>query len=113
MAVEGSAPFTRRVTKVVAAIPEGKVLTYGGVAAAAGNPRGARVVTWVLHSSASKEGLPWHRVINSKGEISLKPGYGYELQRQLLESEGIEFGIGGRVDLSTYLWIPPRSTIDE
>ena len=96
--------FTERIIRVIRSIPEGQVLTYGGVAAAAGNPRGARAVVWVLHSSSEKERLPWHRVVNVKGMISLKPGYGYELQRQLLESEGVEFSIDSKIDLERYQW---------
>ena len=98
--------FTEKVIRGIASIPEGRVFTYGGVAAAAGNPRGARVVVWVLNSSSEREGLPWHRVINSKGTISLKPGYGFELQKQLLESEGVEVSDSGAVDLEKYLWSP-------
>ena len=101
--------FSQRVIEVIKSIPPGKVQTYGGIAAAAGNPRGARVVVWLLNSSSRKEDLPWHRVINSKGKISLKPGYGLELQKQLLESEGIIFKTEDGIDLSTYLWNPASS----
>lgn len=94
--------FTERVIGVIKAIPEGSVATYGGVAAMAGNNRAARTVVWVLSSSSKREGLPWHRVINSKGEISLPRGAGYEVQRELLESEGVEFDLKGRVDLKRY-----------
>jgi len=98
--------FTKNVIKLISAIPEGKVFTYGRVAAAAGNPNGTRGVVWVLHSSSTRENLPWHRVINSRGTISLRPGYGFELQKQLLESEGVEVDDEGAVDLNTYLWRP-------
>jgi methylated-DNA-protein-cysteine methyltransferase related protein len=103
---ENRSPFTQRVIKILKSIPAGKVFTYGGVAVAAGNPRGARGVAWVLNSSSRRENLPWHRVINSKGTISLKPGYGFELQKQLLESEGIEVSESGAIDLKLYLWSP-------
>ena len=96
--------YTDKVIQVIRSIPEGKILTYGRAAAMAGNPRGARVVVWILHSSSEKEQLPWHRVVNSKGTISLEPGYGYELQRQLLESEGVEFDMKNRIDLRRFLW---------
>jgi len=96
--------LTQRVIDVIAGIPPGRVATYGAVAAAAGNPRGARVVVWVLNSSSDRENLPWHRVINSKGGISLKPGYGFELQKQLLESEHVEVSEDGFVDLRKYFW---------
>ena len=97
--------FTQRVIDVISSIPFGRVTTYGAVAAAAGNPRGARVVVWVLNSSSEREDLPWHRVINSKGGISLKPGYGFELQKQLLESERIVVSDEGYINLDKYLWL--------
>ncbi len=85
-------------------IPKGRVATYGGIAAAAGNPRAARAVVWLLNSTSRKENLPWHRVINSKGTISLKPGQGYELQRSLLESEGIAFDDRDRIAMARFEW---------
>jgi methylated-DNA-protein-cysteine methyltransferase-like protein len=97
--------FTQKVIDIISSIPPGRVTTYGAVAAAAGNPRSARVVVWVLNSSSRREGLPWHRVINSKGGISLKPGYGFELQKQLLESENVVVSEKGFIDLETYLWV--------
>lgn len=100
--------FTRAVIDVISAIPPGRVTSYGAVAAAAGNPRGARVVVWVLNSSSEREGLPWHRVINSKGGISLKPGYGFELQKQLLESEGVDVSDDGFIDLEKYFWVSTK-----
>ena len=102
----GRSAFTESVIRIIASIPKGKVFTYGGVAAASGDPRGARGVVWVLNSSSEREGLPWHRVINSKGTISLKPGYGFELQKQLLESEGVEVDDAGAIELMKYLWSP-------
>ena len=81
--------FTTAVKQLIQKIPPGKVCTYGIIAAAAGNPRAARQVAWILHSSSKKEGLPWHRVVNREGKISLKPHQGYELQKQLLEMEGV------------------------
>ncbi|MHA1457965.1 MAG: MGMT family protein [Promethearchaeota archaeon] len=58
--------FTQEVIKIIKNIPKGKVLTYGMIAKLAGNPRAARQVSWILHSSSKKYDLPWHRVINSK-----------------------------------------------
>ena len=97
-------PFQQRVISRIKKIPKGKVATYGLIAAMAGNPRAARQVVRALHSSSAKEKLPWHRVINSKGEISLPRGSGYEEQAALLESEGVRLGIAGRIDLKKYLW---------
>jgi methylated-DNA-protein-cysteine methyltransferase-like protein len=76
------------------------------VATLAGNPRAVRAVVWILHSSSGAHRLPWHRVINGKGMISLKPGTGYEEQRTLLEREGVDFELGGRVDLQRFRWKP-------
>jgi methylated-DNA-protein-cysteine methyltransferase-like protein len=61
-------------------------------------------VSRILHSSSEKEGLPWHRVINSKGGISLERGRGYELQKTLLEQEGVVFNANDLIDLKKYRW---------
>ncbi len=98
--------FYQRVIEIIKYIPEGKVATYGQIAAYAGNPRAARQVAYILHSSSGKENLPWHRVVNSRGGISLKPRRGYELQKQLLKEEGIRFKENDCIDLKRYLWLP-------
>ena len=100
------ASFSERVVAILQAIPEGTVAFYGQIAAMAGNPRAARQVVWVLHASSKKRGLPWHRVVNIKGGISLPVGDGYELQRALLEEEGVSFDDRGRIDLKRFLWYP-------
>ena len=99
-------PFYQRVMAVLRTIPEGKVVTYGQVAAMAGSPRGARQVVRVLHTASEKEKLPWHRVINRQGKISLRPGSGYELQKAMLEGEGITFRADDSVDLAHFQWLP-------
>lgn len=96
--------FTKRVLQIIQAIPAGRVMTYGQVAAAAGNPRSARQVVRILHSMSEKYKLPWHRIINAKGEISFTENQ----QREYLEAEGIEFGLTGKVDLTRYRWFPPE-----
>ena len=96
--------FTERVINLIKNIPVGKVLTYGQVAALAGNPRSARQVSRILHSMSRKHELPWHRVINIKGEISLPKYGGYDEQKARLQHEGIEFNDKDRVDLDKYLW---------
>ena len=96
--------FTKRVLEVIKSIPEGMVATYGGVAELAGNPRAARQVARILHSCSEKEGLPWHRVVNRDGKISLKPLQGYEEQQMLLEDEGIIFDQKKRIDFDRFLW---------
>lgn len=92
---------SKRIIEVIRAIPAGHVLSYGEVGRRAGFGNGARMVARLLHSSAEKHGLPWHRVINSQGRISLT-GDAYELQRAMLQSEGIEFGPEDTVDLAKY-----------
>jgi methylated-DNA-protein-cysteine methyltransferase related protein len=99
--------FTQKALKIISHIPKGRVLTYGRAAALAGNPTGARQISRLLHSMSKKHDLPWHRIVNAKGKISLKPSQGYELQKALLESEGIEFSKSNAIDLKVYLWINP------
>lgn len=103
-----SESFTDTVKGIIKKIPRGKVATYGQIAALAGNPRAARQVVRILHSSSRKDNLPWHRVINSKGTISLPPGEGYELQKSLLEKERVAFGINDKVDFTRFLWSPSK-----
>ncbi|AMK11708.1 MGMT family protein [Pseudodesulfovibrio indicus] len=96
--------FTRKTIDAILSIPWGKVSTYGDVAAMAGNRRGARQVARVLHSCSRTEGLPWHRVVNREGRISLDPMQGGDLQKRLLIDEGVEFNRSGRIDLALYGW---------
>ena len=98
------APFTERVVKLVRRIPRGKVATYGQIAVLAGNAYASRQVARLLHSLSDKEKLPWQRVINSRGTISLRAQAG-ERQRSLLEREGVQFGLHGRIELARYLWL--------
>lgn len=89
-------------------IPRGRVATYGAIAELAGLEGHARQVGYALHDLPAESGVPWHRVINAKGEISARSrGDSHELQRLLLEEEGIEFDLAGRVDLKRFRW-PPR-----
>jgi len=97
-------PFTQKALCVIKNIPAGKVMTYGRVASLAGKPNGARQVSRLLHSMSKKYDLPWHRVVNSKGKISLKQSHGYELQKALLESEDIKFSKPDTINLKCYLW---------
>ena len=94
--------FTKQVIEVIRGIPPGTVMTYGQVAACAGSPRAARQVVRILHSMSEKYDLPWHRVINAKGEIALQEPMYRDMQIGLLEDEGIEVSRGGRVDLARY-----------
>jgi len=106
----GVPKFARAVYAVVRDIPRGTVVTYGQVAAILGQPRAARAVGTALSHlpRALARVVPWQRVINAGGRISirgdvLRP----DLQRQLLELEGIRFR-GGRIDLQAYRWNGPR-----
>ena len=95
--------------RVIARIPKGRVATYGQIAALADRPRHARQVGYALHALPYESDLPWQRVINSKGEVSQRKVSGPEnLQRAILESEGVIFNTHGRVDLKTFGWKPRR-----
>jgi methylated-DNA-protein-cysteine methyltransferase related protein len=100
------APFTERALEVIRSIPRGKVATYGQVAAVAGSPLAARQVARILHALSRKERLPWHRVINSRGSISLRRGAGFEQQKAALQKEGVRVKADGSVDMKRRLWIP-------
>lgn len=95
--------FTEQAIKVIVSVPAGHVLTYGQVARLAGSPRAARQVGWLLNSMSDKYNMPWHRIINSKGQISLRDSQGAFVQKMLLESEGISV-IDHKIDLKKYLW---------
>jgi methylated-DNA-protein-cysteine methyltransferase-like protein len=95
-------PFTEKVMTIIKAIPEGKVMTYGQIAARAGNSRAARQVARILHSMSRKYHLPWHRVINAKGQIVIKDDATYHEQILSLELEGVEVSTTGKVNLEKY-----------
>jgi len=101
-----ASPFTSAVTDLIKKIPNGKVCTYGIIAASAGNPQAARQVARILHACSRKDGLPWHRVVNRNGKISLKPYQGYEIQKQLLKAEGIVFHPDEMICFDSFLWLP-------
>lgn len=94
-----------RIWSVVKKIPRGRVATYGQVATLAGLDGHARQVGYALHNLPDGSRVPWHRVINAKGEISPRlTSDSHELQRLLLEAEGVEFTVDGRVDLRKFRW---------
>lgn len=97
-----------RIIRLIRAIPPGRVATYGQIAMLTGNPRAARAVYWILSSSSEKYSLPWHRVVNSQGRISLKPGTGFEEQLALLRLEGVEVDEDGRLELARYQYRPRK-----
>ncbi|MBP8925844.1 MAG: MGMT family protein [Pseudomonadales bacterium] len=95
-----------RVWQIVALIPAGKVASYGQVAALAGIPNGARFTGSVLRDLPSGSRIPWHRVINAAGRISLPPGSASaQRQRELLLAEGV-LVVNARVDLKRFAWVP-------
>jgi methylated-DNA-protein-cysteine methyltransferase-like protein len=105
-----------RIWKAVAGIPRGQVESYGGIARRAGLPRRARLVGHALKVAPAGLKLPWHRVLNARGAISLPAGSkAHRLQRRLLEEEGVVFrkgrvdvSRGGGLDLDALLWRPRR-----
>ncbi len=102
------ASFQERVYAIVRKVPRGRVITYGAIAQVLGEPGKARQVGWAMAATPdTKPRIPWHRVINARGEISQRHAPAAEdLQRKRLEAEAIVFGADGRVDLEHYLWLP-------
>ncbi len=94
----------QKIWLVISEIPAGKVATYGQIAQLAGYPKGARIVGSVLGQLPPGSQLPWHRVINCRGEISFaEDSSRYRLQRERLEQEGIVF-TNARLSLTDYRW---------
>jgi methylated-DNA-protein-cysteine methyltransferase-like protein len=97
---------------VVARVPRGRVVTYGEVAALAGLPRHAREVGRALASLPEDSSLAWQRVVNAGGRVSPRGWAGDEqLQRRLLESEGVVFDARGRIDLERFGWEPEHAPL--
>lgn len=95
--------FPQRVWQIIASIPEGYVTTYGDIARLAGSPRAARQVGGVLKRLPEGSTLPWHRVMNRHGVISLT-GPDLQRQRQALLSEGVQVSGSGQIDMQKYRW---------
>ena len=106
--------FRTQVYQVVRAIPAGRVMTYGQIAALIPPPPGVDLrgyehvkARWVGYAMAEcPEEVPWQRVVNARGRISLRPGEGPEVQRLLLSDEGVVVGEDGRIDLTRHTWEP-------
>lgn len=97
--------FFEQVYRLVRQIPPGKVTSYGAIARMLDNPHAARTVGWALHSLPEGSDVPWHRVINSQGRISISSReHGADLQRALLETEGVEFDTYGCTDWDRFGW---------
>jgi methylated-DNA-protein-cysteine methyltransferase-like protein len=105
-----TAPISRaKIYAVIRRVPRGRVTTYGDIATLAGYPGHARQVGYALHALPPGSVVPWHRVINSAGRLSLPPGGGGTEQQLRLVAEGVLVQPGGRVNLTTYRWRPaPR-----
>ncbi len=100
-----------RIYRIVRKIPRGSVATYGQVARLAGLPGHARQVGYALHALSDGYEVPWHRVVNARGQISVRSQPGDDrLQRHLLESEGIVFDRSGRLALERFQWRPGRES---
>ena len=102
------------VYALVRKIPEGQVMTYGGIASRVGPPEGTDIYAyerigprWVGYAMSScPDDVPWHRVVNAKGMISERLGFGKHVQKSLLEDEGVEFDQRDRIDLELFGWLP-------
>jgi methylated-DNA-protein-cysteine methyltransferase related protein len=106
--------FKEKVIKVVLIIPKGKVMSYGQIAAWIGAPRAARQVGWVLRTIETEVKLPWWRVANNKGIISIKGNkyHNKNMQKSLLEKEGVKIREDLSFDIATYRFSPSLSSIE-
>lgn len=99
--------FKQKVYEIVRNIPKGRVVSYGQVALMAGLPRAAIQVGWVLHISNEKDKLPWWRVINNAGRISTTClEHTAQVQKEILESEGVIVNPKLKIDIEKYRFIP-------
>jgi len=102
-----------RIYAIIRRIPKGRVATYGQIAAIAGLPGHARQVGYALYALREGSTVPWHRVVNAQGRLSLGrviPEGDVE-QRIRLEIEGIEFDADGKIALKRFQWHPPRKKL--
>ena len=104
-----------RIYATVGRVPKGRVATYGQIAGEAGLPGQARLVGYALSALPEGSRLPWHRIVNATGKISLRTGRSGDhrpmdrIQRFLLEKEGVRFGGTGAISLAIYRWRPRGS----
>ncbi len=106
-------PFTRSVYALVSAIPSGSVASYGMVAAILGRPRAPRAVGGALSTLPEELDVPWWRVLGSSGRISTSSIHHVaQIQRALLEDEGVHFTEGGRIDWDRYEWRPNEAVLE-
>jgi len=110
--------YNRKVWDIVRQVPAGMVTTYGYIAGLIPPPPGMDVgeyhawgARWVGGAMAAcPADVPWQRVVNAQGKISVRPGGGGQEQRDLLEAEGVEFSSADRIDLKKYAWEGPDET---
>lgn len=97
--------FFDEVYKIVKMIPSGKVANYGQIARLAGNSKMARQVGWALHVNPEPGIIPCHRVVMKDGSLTKSFAFGgVDVQKQLLESEGVVVGFDNKVDMTKYKW---------
>ena len=112
-AITPMTPFTRSVYAVVSAIPSGSVVSYGMVAAIVGRSGAPRAVGGALSALPEELDVPWWRVISSSGRITTSPiHHTAQIQRALLEDEGVCLTESGRVDWDRYEWNPTEADLD-
>ena len=95
--------FFEQVYAVVRWIPHGRVASYGQIARLLGQPHAARTVGWALRG-LMEDDVPWHRVVNAAGRISIPDPEGARQQRRRLEAEGVEFDAHGRIAWKRFGW---------
>jgi methylated-DNA-protein-cysteine methyltransferase related protein len=97
-------PLYHRIYAVVRQIPHGKVASYGQISRIVGGCS-AQMIGFAMAGLGAKTDVPWQRVINAKGKVSPRIGFGGLLQREILEEEGVEFDEEGRVDFERFGWL--------
>ena len=100
-----------RIWDVVKQVPSGRVASYGQIAQIVGQGCGARTVGYAMAATPEGQDIPWQRIVNREGKISL-PGKSGEIQRMRLEAEGITFDARGRIDMKRFGWQGPGSQED-
>ncbi len=105
-------PFTQKIIEVVQSIPQGKVASYGQIAVYIGSPRSARQVGWTLRQIGAETNIPWWRVVNQKGVISIDGNMhaDRDLQKKLLQADGIDVN-DFQVDMDKYRFIPSEEIL--
>jgi methylated-DNA-protein-cysteine methyltransferase-like protein len=101
--------FFEQVYALVCCIPPGRVATYGQIARLLGQPHAARTVGWAMRDIPEGRDVPWHRVVNASGRVSIRDADAALAQRRRLETEGVAFDADGRINLDRFGWVglPP------